>query len=97
MSGTQWIHLRGIDCFERLAIGILVPADGGGQTEQGTLSLRVSNKGRGWRESVESMERMSSCNVERKKKKKKKKRQGGGGCGGFGNKAFAAVISACDF
>lgn len=81
MSGTQWIHLGGIDCFERLAIGILVPADGGGQTEQGTLSLRVSDKGRGWRESVEGMVRMASCNAERKKKWK---RQGGGGGGEAG-------------
>lgn len=45
MSGTQWIYLEGIDCFELLAIGILVLVDNGRQTEQGTLSLRVSDKG----------------------------------------------------
>lgn len=44
MSGTQWIYLEGIDCFELLAIGILVLVDNGRQTEQGTLSLRVSNE-----------------------------------------------------
>lgn len=41
MSGTQWIYLEGIDCFELPAIGILVLVDNGRQTEQGTLSLRV--------------------------------------------------------
>lgn len=45
MSGTQWIHLEGIDCFELLAIGILVLVDNGRQTKQGTLSLRVSGEG----------------------------------------------------
>lgn len=44
MSGTQWIYLEGIDCFELLAIGILVLVDNGRQTEQGTLSLRVSDE-----------------------------------------------------
>ena len=45
MSGTQWIYLEGIDCFELPAIGILVLVDNGRQTEQGTLSLRVSDEG----------------------------------------------------
>lgn len=45
MSGTQWIYLEGIDCFELPAIGILVLVDNGRQTEQGTLSLRVSGEG----------------------------------------------------
>ncbi len=44
MSGTQWIYLRGIDRSELLAIGILVLVDNGRQTEQGTLSLRVSDE-----------------------------------------------------
>lgn len=29
MSGTQWIYLEGIDCFELLAIGILMLEDNG--------------------------------------------------------------------
>ena len=45
MSDTQWIYLEGIDCFELPAIGILVLVDNGRQTEQGTLSLRVSDEG----------------------------------------------------
>lgn len=44
MSGTQWIYFEGIDCFELLAIGILVLVDNSRQTEHGTLSLRVSDK-----------------------------------------------------
>lgn len=31
MSGTQWIYLQGIDCFELLAIGIPVQGDNGRQ------------------------------------------------------------------
>lgn len=31
MSGTQWIYLQGIDCFELLAIGIPVQRDNGRQ------------------------------------------------------------------
>ncbi len=57
MSGTQWIYLEGIDCFELLAIGILVLVDNGRQIEQGTLSLRVSG-----RELVEDMERIGVGN-----------------------------------
>lgn len=44
MSGTQWIYLREIDCFELLAIGILELVDNGRQTKQGSLSLRVSGE-----------------------------------------------------
>lgn len=55
MSGTQWIYLRGIDCFEPSAIGILVLVDNGRQTEQGTLSLRVSDEGERMVEEVEGV------------------------------------------
>lgn len=68
MSGTQWIYLEGIDCFELLAIGILVLVDNGRQTEQSTLSLRVSSERR---ELVEDMERMGVGNGEERRKRQK--------------------------
>lgn len=45
MSGTQWIYLEGIDCFELPAIGMLGLVDRGRLTKQGMLSTRVSNNG----------------------------------------------------
>lgn len=64
MSGTEWIYPEGIDCFELLDIGILVPVDNGRQTEQGTLSLRISDKG-------ERISRGHGKNGEKGKRKRK--------------------------
>ena len=87
MSGTQWIYLQGIDCFEPPAIGILVLVDNGRQTEQGTLSLRVGAAKRG----RESTWRGWGPLMERRKTEKRQGKEKDG------NKLSHAVIFTCDF
>lgn len=81
MSGTQWIYLEGIDCFEPLAIGILVLVDNGRQTEQGILTLRVSDEmvgggGRWWRTWRGWGPVMERERQKKKRKKEKKEKMG---------------------
>lgn len=85
-SGSTW---KGIDCFELPAIGILVLVDKGRPTEQGTLSLRVSDVGGGCEEGEGGYWRRRRGEEWKETKKERETKDG--------NKPSSAVIFRWDF